>query len=298
MSITIRIKGGIGNQLFMYAAARRLALINNKELLLDSVTGFINDKKYNRKYQLDHFNVPCSKLNSKENRDLLFRYTRILKKIISIFLPFESKRYIKQKNISLDSRIINLRFKHHLYLEGYFQSEAYFKDFDFKIKKDLEIYPPKDNLNNAMAIKIKKNFPAVALHIRFFNETPKNEIEKKSSINVSENYYHKAIRRIDKMFPNAHYFIFSDHIEKVKTKVPLSDKRITFVSHNNNNSNAYADLWLMTQCQHFIIANSTFSWWGAWLAKYKNKIVIAPSTSKKYEHWADPNLLPKEWIKL
>ena len=298
MSVTIRIKGGIGNQLFMYAAARRLALINNKELLLDSVTGFINDKKYNRKYQLDHFKVPCRKTNSKENVELSSRSRRMLKKIVSLFLPFESKRYIKQENIFLDSRLINLRFKHYLYLEGYFQSETYFKDFDFQIKKDLEIYPPKDDINNAMAIKIKKNFPAIALHFRFFDKTITNKIEKISSINMSENYYHQAIQKIDKKFPNAHYFIFSDNLEKAKTKVPLSDKRMTLVSHNNNDSNAYADLWLMTQCQHFIIANSTFSWWGAWLAKYKDKMVIAPSTSKKYENWANPNLLPKEWIKL
>ena len=73
---------------------------------------------------------------------------------------------------------------------------------------------------------------------------------------------------------------------------------MTLVNHNNNDSNAYADLWLMTQCQHFIIANSTFSWWGAWLAKYKDKVVIAPSISKKYGHWADPKLLPKEWLQL
>ena len=61
MSIVIRIKGGIGNQLFMYAAARRLALISNQELLLDDISGFVNDLKYNRKYQLDHFNIPCQK---------------------------------------------------------------------------------------------------------------------------------------------------------------------------------------------------------------------------------------------
>ena len=298
MSVTIRIKGGIGNQLFMYAAARRLALINNKELLLDSVTGFINDKKYNRKYQLDHFKVPCRKISSKENAELSSRSRRLLKKIVSLFLPFELKRYIKQENISLDSRLISLRFKHYLYLEGYFQSESYFKDFEFQIKKDLEIYPPKDDANNAMAIKIKKNFPSIALHFRFFDKTPTNKIEKISSINISKDYYHQAIQKIDKIFPNAHYFIFSDNLEKAKAKVPLSDKRMTLVSHNNNDSNAYADLWLMTQCQHFIIANSTFSWWGAWLAKNKDKIVIAPNTSKKYKHWADPNLLPKEWIKL
>ncbi len=298
MSVIIRIKGGIGNQLFMYAAARRLAFINNQELLLDSISGFVNDKKYNRKYQLDHFNIPCRQVNSKESLEISSRARRLLKKFTNFFLPFESRKYIKQEDFYFDSRILNLRFKHDLYLEGYFQSEAYFKDFDFQIKKDLEIHPPKNDLNIEMAMKIKKNYPAVALHFRFFNKIPNNKTEKKSSIIVPQNYYHQAIKRIDRLFPNAHYFVFSDNLEQARTQVPLSQKRMTLVSHNNNDSNAYADLWLMTQCQHFIIANSTFSWWGAWLAKYKEKVVIAPSTSKKYGHWADPKLLPKEWIQL
>ena len=298
MSIVIRIKGGIGNQLFMYAAARRLALISNQELLLDDISGFVNDRKYNRRYQLDHFDIPCQKAKSMERLEPFSKARRVLKRTINFFLPFETKNYIKQDNAYFDSKILDLRVKQKLYLEGYFQSEAYFKDFEFQISKDLKICPPKDNLNNELALKIKKNFPAVALHFRFFNKASNNEIDKKLSINASENYYHAAIKKIEKLFPNAHYFIFSDKPEEAKKQITFSDKRMTLVSHNNDDEHAFADLWLMTQCQHFIIANSTFSWWGAWLAKYKDKVVIAPSTSKKYGHWADPKLLPKEWLQL
>ena len=298
MSIVIRIKGGIGNQLFMYAAARRLALISNQELLLDDISGFVNDIKYNRKYQLDHFNIPCQKAKSIDRLEPFSRARRVLKKIINFFLPFETKNYIKQDNAYFDNQILDLRVKQKLYLEGYFQSEAYFKDFEFQISKDLKICPPKDHLNNELALKIKKNFPAVALHFRFFNKNSNNEIDKKLSINASENYYHAAIKKIEKLFPNAHYFIFSDKPQEAKKQIAFSDKRMTLVSHNNDDEHAFADLWLMTQCQHFIIANSTFSWWGAWLAKYKDKVVIAPSTTKEYGHWADPKLLPKEWLQL
>jgi hypothetical protein len=298
MSIVIRIKGGIGNQLFMYAAARRLALISNQELLLDDISGFVNDLKYNRRYQLDHFNIPCQKAKSMERLEPFSKARRVLKRTINFFLPFETKNYIKQYNAYFDSKILDLRVKQKLYLEGYFQSEAYFKDFEFQISKDLKICPPKDDLNNELALKIKKNFPAVALHFRFFNKTSNNEIDKKLSINASINYYHAAIKKIEKLFPNAHYFIFSDKPEEAKKQIAFSDKRMTLVSHNDDDEYAFADLWLMTQCQHFIIANSTFSWWGAWLAKYKDKVVVAPSISKKYRHWADPKLLPKEWLQL
>ena len=298
MSIVIRIKGGIGNQLFMYAAARRLALISNQELLLDDISGFVNDLKYNRRYQLDHFNIPCQKAKSMERLEPFSKARRVLKRTINFFLPFETKNYIKQYNAYFDSKILDLRVKQKLYLEGYFQSEAYFKDFEFQISKDLKICPPKDDLNNELALKIKKNFPAVALHFRFFNKTSNNEIDKKLSINASINYYHAAIKKIEKLFPNAHYFIFSDKPEEAKKQIAFSDKRMTLVNHNDDDKHAFADLWLMTQCQHFIIANSTFSWWGAWLAKYKDKVVVAPSISKKYRHWADPKLLPKEWLQL
>ena len=298
MSIVIRIKGGIGNQLFMYAAARRLALISNQELLLDDISGFVNDRKYNRRYQLDHFDIPCQKAKSMERLEPFSKARRVLKRTINFFLPFETKNYIKQDNAYFDSKILDLRVKQKLYLEGYFQSEAYFKDFEFQISKDLKICPPKDDLNNELALKIKKNFPAIALHFRFFNKTSTNEIDKKFSINASENYYHVAIKKIEKLFPNAHYFIFSDKPEEAKKQIAFSDKRMTLVNHNDDDKHAFADLWLMTQCQHFIIANSTFSWWGAWLAKYKDKVVIAPSISKKYGHWADPKLLPKEWLQL
>ena len=98
MSIVIRIKGGIGNQLFMYAAARRLALISNQVLLLDDISGFVNDLKYNRRYQLDHFNIPCQKAKSMERLEPFSKARRVLKRTINFFLPFETKNYIKQDN--------------------------------------------------------------------------------------------------------------------------------------------------------------------------------------------------------
>lgn len=299
MSIIVRLKGGIGNQLFMYSAARRLAMINNQELLLDHISGFSNDVQYKQYNQLDHFNILCRKATSKERLEPFSIFRRSLKKIYNYFLPFNKRNYIKQDSLYFDRRILDLKIRHKLYFEGYFQSEDYFKDVEFQIRKDLKIKPPRDDLNNKFASRIKKNFPAVAVHLRFFQKYKNNEDNINYSINLAEKYYYNAILIMNNLFPNAHYFIFSDRPKEARNIIQVFGKPITFVNHNVGDVAAYADLWLMTHCQHFIIANSTFSWWGAWLSNNPKKIVIAPKiNNNSNDSWRSPKLLPKLWIKI
>jgi hypothetical protein len=105
---------------------------------------------------------------------------------------------------------------------------------------------------------------------------------------------------MERQVQDAHYFIFSDRPFDTQRFLPLPKQRFTIVSHNQNDAMAYADLWLMSQCKHFIIANSTFSWWGAWLANNPVKIVIAPGFEKcdGKSHWGFEGLLPNSWIKI
>jgi hypothetical protein len=99
--------------------------------------------------------------------------------------------------------------------------------------------------------------------------------------------------------PDAHYFVFSDQPAAARAFIPLPDDRITLVSHNQGQENAYADLWLMTQCKHFIIANSTFSWWGAWLTESPGKMVITPGFKiigdGRVTSWGFEGLIPSSW---
>jgi len=105
---------------------------------------------------------------------------------------------------------------------------------------------------------------------------------------------------MEQRVPGAHYVVFSDRPQEAKARLPLAQSRMTLVHHNHGDAMAYADLWLMTQCQHFIIANSTFSWWGAWLAEYPDKIVIVPGFEKRegVMYWGFQGLLPDSWVKL
>jgi len=291
--IITRIKGGLGNQLFCYAAARRLAFVNDCDFAIDDKAGFKRDKKYNRKYALDHFSIPIRKATPFERLEPFERYRRGLKKIISRHRSYNQRDYIEQEGDDFDSRLLTVKPRGTLYLDGYWQSEQYFKDIEPIIRKDLSIIPPDDETNVALACQIQNSL-AVAVHVRFFDNPLNNSIT-----NASSEYYEKAILKINSFYPEAHFFIFSDQPVAARRLVLLPDNRVTLVSHNLGDDSAYADLWLMAQCQHFIIANSTFSWWGAWLASHAHKQIIAPGFVRDgIMSWGFKGLLPESWIKI
>jgi len=293
--IIARVYGGIGNQLFIYASSRRLAYINNAELVLDNVTGFRQDYEYKRTYQLDNFNINVKKI----------KYTKIIKywprglywflKKINQFKSTSRKNYIKEKNGIFNEYIMQFKVKNTLYLEGYWQSEEYFKDIKIILKEELTIKPPVDAKNIKIADSIKKSKNSVAIHIRFFSEAifsnPKHELS---------DYYEKAIKKIEEKFEKVNYFIFSDKPELAKKIFLNNTHNVEYINNNNGDELAYADLWLMTLCENFIIANSTFSWWGAWLSNNDNKIIICPDPIRfeLNNPWRSEKLLPSEWIKI
>jgi len=290
--IIIRIVGGLGNQLFCYAAARRLALVNNAELVIDDVTGFARDDLYCRRYLLDRFNIPVRKATPYERLEPFERCRRGAMKWLSRRKPFAERRYIEQMGPEFDERLLTLKVNGTLYLDGLWQSEDYFNDVEQTIRDDLRIIQPMDALNQLMAEEIH-NCQAVALHVRWF-DAPGVTVTH----NVSSDYYQRAIALMEEKIKSPRYFIFSDDPEAACLKLAPTFGRRTFVSHNLGDENAYADLWLMTQCRHFITANSTFSWWGAWLGGGHNKMVITPQhiSYEGINGWGFTGLVPKEWM--
>lgn len=270
-----------------------MALANQAELVLDDVSGFERDYVYQRQYQLEHFSIPCRKATAAERLEPFSRLRRELKRKWNQRLPFEQRTYLMQEGIDFDSRLLQFKPQGTVYLVGYWQSEDYFKDMEATVRQDLQIMPPTDSANLAMAERIN-NCKAVALHVRFFDE-----LHAAGIYNARGEYYTRAVDMMERMAPAAHYFIFSDQPEAARAIIPLPDARVTHVAHNQGDAKAYADLWLMTLCQHFIIANSTFSWWGAWLAAMTEKIVIAPGFEQRTGNgWGFTGLLPDRWIKL
>ena len=295
--LIVRLFGGLGNQLFIYSTSRSLALRNNAELVIDDITGFKYDQKYKRLNQLKNFKLKYKKANSEERLEPFSRIRRFLKRKLNNFKQFKDRDYIFQNNRGFDNRINNFQIKGKVFFEGYWQSEKYFKDFENQIRKDLKILPPNDKKNLETAKQIK-NKNSVAVHFRFFdNETLSNN-------NASLEYYKKSIKLMESKFKNLHYFIFSDKKNISSIYLPLKKTKFTFINHNKGDKNAYADLWLMSQSKYFITANSTFSWWGAWLSEYSKKVVITPKMKLQNNNkniitsWGFQGQIPTNWIKV
>jgi len=291
--VIARIKGGLGNQLFCYAAARRLAQVNNAELVLDNITGFRRDKNYSRQYSLDRFNISARLASPYERMEPFEKYQRRLRMQLSKLIPFENRTYLEQEGIDFDQRLLDFKLRKIVYIDGLWQSEKYFVDIESTIRNDLMVNPPKDSINLGLAQKIS-NCNSISLHIRWFDDPSKES----SLYNVTYGYYLHAIQMMSKYVNNPHFFIFSDNIQAADALLSLPESMRTLVTNNQSGERQSFDLWLMTQCKHFIIANSTFSWWGAWLAENKDKIIINPNI-KSLEGtcgWGFKGLIPENWI--
>jgi len=289
--VVTRIQGGLGNQLFCYAAARRLALASDATLVIDDVTGFARGRQYRRQYALNRFHIASRKATPAERLEPFERCRRGIAKWLSRRKPFAERRYLEQEGIDFDERLLTLNVEGTLYLDGLWQSEGYFKDVEQTIRDDLRIIPPTDALNQRMAEEICDS-NAVALHVRWFDAPGST-----ATYNVSADYYWRAIALIEGKVESPRYFLFSDDPDAARARLGLPEGRVTFVSHNRGDENGYADLWLMSKCRHFIIANSTFSWWGAWLGGGPGKVVVTPALKiDGTAAWGFKGLIPGDWL--
>lgn len=295
-----QIKGGIGNQLFCYASARRLAYVNGAELIVDATSGFTTDYLYKRQYSLNNFNIEVPKASPMDRMEPFGRLRRSIKRRLNKLMPLSKRRYIFQEGVQFDQAILSLKLqKGSTYFDGFGQSEDYFADIESIIRSDLAFKPPLDDQNQKTSMTIQST-NSVAIHVRWFNPGIKD-----SGDHVALQYYQEAISRMIATVTHPHFFVFSDQMAITKKLLGplLSLHSVTYVKHNDCEEMAYADLWLMSQCQHFIIANSTFSWWGAWLGEKKNiSRIYAPgkyvNPNQSVTAWGFDRLIPDRWITL
>ena len=298
-NIIVRMKGGLGNQLFQYAFAKRLSEINKCELIIDNITCFEKyEYLYNRRYALNNFNIKERFANLNERLEPFEKIRRNFLNFKSKFYNFNQKFIYTQESLNFDSRFMDLRINKSIILDGSWQSEEYFKDFELIIRNDLKFKNIIDEKNTKLLAKIKST-NSISLHIRSHGyRDPNKDIE----FNANSKYYLDSIKYIKKHIAEPHFFIFSDSRSNVNEIIDLSSINHTIVNSNNDESDAYKDLYLMTHCNNFIIAASTFSWWGAWLSNKFDKIIIAPKfkiiNKDGTSAWGFKGLLPDKWIKL
>jgi len=288
-SVIVRMRGGLGNQLFIYAMARRLTLKNNAALSLDIVSGFKNDG-YRRKYILGYFNIKADIATPYDSFKTGFGSLRRMARLCAEqFRKLDNRSYIIQEKRGFDPRFLNLNIRKKVYIDGLWQSERYFKDIEHIIRQDLEIIRPRDCNTLKMADKIQ-NANSISLHGRSYREVPLADRGPPFDMD----YYSKAAYLIAQRVDNPHFFCFSDDLDWLRANLRI-EFPLTYMSHDptHDNDSTINDLWLMSQCKHHIIASSTFSWWGAWLSKNPNKIVIAPDGA-----WNNVDYIPNSWITL
>lgn len=288
--IVIRLIGGLGNQLFQYALGRHLSHINNAELFFDlSYLQEPPEGNTPREFELDKFNIPYKLADE----DLLDRFhgsefdtTELL--ITRIISLGKFKKY-KYNDYGFNEEVLSL--KGNYYIRGFFQSEKYFLDVEDIIRKELVLLPEYHACDASLCEEIKNNTKSVSVHIRR-GDYVKNLASMEAHGICSKDYYAKSIQYIQEQIgADAHFYVFTDDSEWVKKEMNWK-ANITHV----DDQKAIHDFHLMSMCRHNIIANSTFSWWSAWLNPNPDKIVIIPKQWTPTAQTVKIDLAPKTWL--
>jgi len=291
--IISRIIGGLGNQMFQYAAGRALASKHNVTLMLD-VSGF---KGYDlhQGFELQRvFSCPVEFAAETDVRSILgWQASPAVRRILMRpkFAALRRKGFISEPHLHYWEGIS--RAPKDAYLMGYWQSEKYFSEIAATIRADFTFRPPLDARNEAMAAEMS-GVNSVSLHIRRGDYVTNPRALATHGL-CSLEYYRGAINYIADRVEAPNFFVFSDDIPWAREHLPMNFP-CQFIGHNQG-AQSFIDMQLMSLCKHHIIANSSFSWWGAWLNPGARKIVVAPQAWFANGTTTD-DLIPEGWARL
>ena len=268
--IVTKIFGGLGNQMFQYAAGKALALATGSRLKLD-ISSFGNYALHNG-YELEIFHIDAE-IAKPEDISMLAGSQSRISQFIRRRLRLTKSSHIIEAGKAIGPRFFQIN--NPAYLDGYWQSHEYLEPFESEISRDFTFKEALVGRNRETADHIAHS-NAVSVHIRR-GDYVNNQIFAKVHGFVGIDYYSRAIHRIREEVVSPTFFIFSDDIDWAIANLGLGEDAV-FISHNTGKF-SFEDMRLMSMCCHNIIANSSFSWWGAWLNNYNSKIIIAP------RHW-------------
>lgn len=289
--IVVKLTGGFGNQLFQYAAGLSLSKHHNVDLKVDITTLNAPDSVTGTIRKADILNLQIPPTVATEGEINKFRLQSRHKKLAEKLFPFYKRQVYKDASNKFDKKFFSASANK--YLIGNRQSEKYFKPYENHIKNNIilsdEIVFPIIKFSETL-----KEQNSVSIHIRRGDYLTPVAMEWLGLLPLS--YYLNSIKTILDKLPNAVFYIFSDDIDWVKNNLIIENEH-HFVS-NKVSKNAMEDFFLMSCCRHNIIANSTFSWWAAWLNAYEEKTIIAPNRWYNMEKLNNMDLIPESWIKI
>jgi hypothetical protein len=269
--VIVRLTGGLGNQMFQYAAARALADRLGTELLLDTraLEHALALNAYTRRaYALSPFKLRARLAAAADLRDWPVWVVEIGLRLRFVRPLF--RRWHFESGITYDPSMLTLREP--VCLVGYWQSERYFIDDSDNIRADFALVRPMSD-DNSRLLELARCGSSVGLHVRRGDFASLDHAAQVHGL-CSIDYYRRAISLVRERCPECRFLVFSDDLEWARAELPL-DASAVFVSGNAETPEQ--DLALMSACNHHIIANSSFSWWAGWLGYSLEQIVIAPA---------------------
>lgn len=287
------VRGGLGNQLFIYAAARALSRRIGGEIML--ITDSFKDEFHGRRMLLGNYPIsfkttsfsaiPPHLQEAYRSARRINRYAHFLGRHTGDVFIERRKRLFSIRSREYDPRFSTYQPAGDCLADGFFQHEKYFVDIKDELTSALRnpSFLSSETKNIAMLISNTPN--SVAIHFRR-TELEKQEIEKKHGIKglkydagLGIIFYKEALKALSKYTPTPHIYAFSDYPEWMLNNINL-EAQTTFITHNDSPDRAHEDLYLMSLCRHHIISHSTFSWWAAWLGSSPEQKVIAPTNTR------------------
>lgn len=271
--IVSNLTGGLGNQMFQYAFGRTIAIKNRTLLVLHHTNALFNTQYL---YGLKVFKIKARIAKNNDLASLGVIGNRVINRLLYLF----DERF----NIQLNKNIITqkypynfdlnyLKIKNHSYIQGFWADSRYFNGIEKELRTEFKLHEKFDPKNQEILDLINKT-NSVSVHVRRGDLVSSNRNDSFIGIN----YYIKSIKFLKSKVKDPYYFVFSDDITWCKINLSPLLKKVIYVC-NNSGDKSYKDLLIMSKCDHNIIANSTFSWWAAWLNENPIKIIIRPKSS-------------------
>jgi hypothetical protein len=294
--IVVRLMGGLGNQMFQYAAGLSLARKHKTKLRIDQSWFDLHREHVDapRNYELECFRLPQAFIAPDQYVEITERPT--IKRRVFLATKAVKKpklRVYTEPHYQFDKGYLQL--KNNMVLSGFWQSEKYFAEYAADIREAFTFSKEPSDKNKMLAQQIAslgKN--SVSLHVRR-SDYANIKATKDTHGLMGLDYYREAIKAIEKKIDNPTFFIISDEPEWCKQHIKIKKHETVYVDHNTA---GWRDMQLMSLCQNHIIANSSFSWWGAWLDQSPDKIVIGPKRWFADTTINTGDVLPKSWKKL
>ncbi len=298
--ILVRLIGGLGNQMFQYAFAYSLAKKNNTVLKVD--TSLLKDKSKpheivtHRDFVLeDVFDLSIEIASNKEIEYFNGKvYKSLIGKIINkILWQFKKHRLIVEQDRGFNSDLLQL--SDNVCIVGSFQSEKYFIDHD-TIKSLYKFKYPILPISTELSSELKtKN--SVAVHIRRGDYVTSPLYSKTIGV-LPISYYINAIALIKEKTDSPVFYVFSDDINWCKNELKIPNTIFNYVGDEHAGINAANYMQLLSLCKHFIISNSTFAWWAAWLGEHRDSLIIGPNNWFIDKSNDVKDILPERWAKI